>query len=107
MARAGRPAGRRRCQDDEKSDRAKVADTKPAPKPLVVAAQPGAARWALGDEKAARLWRRSTPPARHVMAAVPEQVYAAGFQRNAIVADAGRFTGKAVSFMPVARFQTN
>ena len=45
--------------------------------------------------------------ARHVMAAVPEQVYAAGFQRNAVVADAGRFTGKAVSFMPVARFQTN
>ena len=89
-----------------KADRAKVADTKPAPRPLVVAAQPSAARWALGDEP--RLaYGGSTPQARNVMAAVPEQVYAAGFQRNAIVADAGRFTGKAVSFMPVARFQTN
>jgi hypothetical protein len=28
-------------------------------------------------------------------------------ERNTAVADAGRFTGKAVSFMPVARFETN
>ncbi len=89
-----------------KADRAKVADTRPAPRPLVVAAQPSAARWALGDEPQLA-YGGSTPQARTVMAAVPEQVYAAGFNRDAIVADAGRFTGKAVSFMPVARFQTN
>ena len=92
----------------QKEARARVADSKPAPKPLVVAAQPEAARWALEDgESQLAYGGASSPTARLILAAVPEQVYAAGFQRNAVVADAGRFTGKAVSFMPVARFQTN
>ena len=90
----------------QKSARARVEDTKPAPKPLVVAAQPEAARWALAG--AGQLAYAAGPAvARHIVRTVPNEVYTAGFQRNAVVADAGRFTGKAVSFMPVARFATN
>ncbi|WP_457938773.1 DUF882 domain-containing protein [Mesorhizobium sp. 10J20-29] len=102
------PAPSGAVRTTEKSARARVADTRPSPKPLVVAAQPEAARWALDDgESQLAYGGASSPTARLILAAVPEQVYAAGFQRNAVVADAGRFTGKAVSFMPVARFQTN
>ena len=42
----------------QKAARARVGDTKPAPKPLVVAAQPEAARWALGGRHRTRLRRR-------------------------------------------------
>ena len=42
-----------------------------------------------------------------IVRSVPNEVYATGFQRNTVVADAGRFSGKAITFMPVARFQTN
>lgn len=102
----GAPAGGVRTT--QKAARARVADTRPAPRPLVVAAQPEAARWALDEGQAELAYGGAAAPSvRHILAAVPEQVYAAGFERNAVVADAGRFTGKAVSFMPVARFQTN
>jgi uncharacterized protein YcbK (DUF882 family) len=94
----------------KKAARAKAKDTKPDPKPLVIAAQPDAARWALysggyvagvaGPENAA-------PVAHDLVRTVPSEVYATGFQQGAEVADAGRFSGKAVSFMPVARFETN
>jgi hypothetical protein len=90
----------------QKAARPRVEDTKPAPRPLVVAAQPEAARWALAGS--GQLAYAAGPAvARHIVRTVPNEVYAAGFQRNAVVADAGRFTGKAVSFMPVARFATN
>jgi uncharacterized protein YcbK (DUF882 family) len=86
-----------------KSDRARVGSTKPAPKPLVVAAQPEAARWALGGET--ELAYAAGGPSIEHLRSVPSEVYATGFQRDTIVADASRFTGKAVTFMPVARFQ--
>ena len=88
-----------------KSARARVGDTKPAPKPLVVAAQPEAARWAL-DTDTHLAYAAGGPSIEHLRS-VPSEVYATGFQRNTVVADAGRFTGKAVTFMPVARFETN
>jgi hypothetical protein len=88
-----------------KSSRARVGDTKPAPRPLVVAAQPEAARWALGAET--RLAYAAGGPSIAHLRSVPSEVYATGFQRNTVVADAGRFTGKAITFMPVARFETN
>lgn len=86
-----------------KSDRARVGATKPAPKPLVVAAQPEAARWALGGET--ELSYAAGGPSIEHLRNVPSEVYATGFQRDTIVADASRFSGKAVTFMPVARFQ--
>ncbi|MEW9804423.1 DUF882 domain-containing protein [Mesorhizobium sp. ZMM04-5] len=99
------PEGRTKTTD--KSDRAHVGATKPAPKPQVVAAQPEAARWALGAD-AALAYDSKAPAVAHLMVrSVPDQVYATGFQRDTVIADAARFTGKAVSFMPVARFETN
>lgn len=88
-----------------KSDRARVGSTKPSPKPMVVAAQPEAARWALGGET--ELAYAAGGPSIEHLRSVPSEVYATGFQRNTVVADASRFSGKAVTFMPVARFQTN
>jgi hypothetical protein len=89
----------------QKAARARVGDTKPAPKPLVVAAQPEAARWAL-DVDTELAYAAGGPSIEH-LSSVPSEVYATGFQRNTVVADAGRFSGKAITFMPVARFQTN
>ncbi|HEY6632976.1 MAG TPA: DUF882 domain-containing protein [Rhizobiaceae bacterium] len=86
-----------------KSDRARVGATRPAPRPLVVAAQPEAARWALGVET--ELAYAAGGPSIEHLRSVPSEVYATGFQRDMVVADASRFSGKAVTFMPVARFQ--
>jgi uncharacterized protein YcbK (DUF882 family) len=88
-----------------KSDRAHVGSTKPSPKPMVVAAQPEAARWALGGET--ELAYAAGGPSIEHLRSVPSEVYVSSFQRNTVVADASRFSGKAVTFMPVARFQTN
>jgi len=90
-----------------KTARAKVEDSRPAPRPLVVSAQPDAARWALSGNNQLAFAGDGSSVARHKLLTVPDQVYATGFQRDTVVADAGRFTGKAVSFMPVARFETN
>ncbi len=90
-----------------KGDRARVGATKPAPKPQVVAAQPEAARWALGGQTTLA-YDAGAPAVAHLMVrTAPSQVFATGFQRDTVVADASRFSGKAVSFMPVARFETN
>jgi uncharacterized protein YcbK (DUF882 family) len=94
-----------------KSARARPKDTRPDPKPLVLAAQPEAVRWALSDDgfvDAADARPAAAPPiARELVRKAPSKVYATGFQQAAAVADAGRFSGKAVSFMPIARFETN
>jgi hypothetical protein len=37
----------------------------------------------------------------------PQAVYTQGFSQAAPAPDAGRFAGKAVTFMPVAKFATN
>jgi uncharacterized protein YcbK (DUF882 family) len=94
-----------------KSARAKLKDTKPAPKPVVIAAQPEAARWALsggGYVVAPGGVAGADPVAHQVVRAAPTEVYATSFTKeDPQVADAGRFTGRAVSFLPVARFVTN
>jgi len=90
-----------------KSARARAGDNKPSPKPLVVAAQPEAARWALGEDAQLVYAANGPAVASEMVRSVPSEVYAAGFQRDTVVADAGRFSGKAITFMPVARFQTN
>ena len=95
-----------------KSARPSAGDTQPTPKPQVVAAQPDAARWALasadpnGVDYVATLSGRAGKPsvAHKLVRATPSEVYVSGFQQGSQVADAGRFTGKAVTFLPVARF---
>ena len=87
----------------KKSSRATAQDTKPDPKPQVVAAQPDDARWALWSGKFS-VGSGETSVAQEIVRAAPKEVYATGFQQGVNVADANRFTGKAVSFMSVARF---
>ena len=43
----------------------------------------------------------------NVVRTAPREVYTAGFQQASQEADANRFSGKAVTFLSVARFETN
>ncbi|MER9163068.1 MULTISPECIES: DUF882 domain-containing protein [unclassified Mesorhizobium] len=92
-----------------KESRATARDLKPGPKAMVVAAAPQAARWALtSGEHVATVSSATTAPgyAYSIVHTAPSEVYTAGFQPSNQVADANRFTGNAVKFMSVARFQT-
>ncbi|RUV57349.1 DUF882 domain-containing protein [Mesorhizobium sp. M5C.F.Ca.IN.020.29.1.1] len=91
-----------------KAARATARDLKPGPKSVVVAAEPKAARWALNSgENVATVSSATTAPryAYNIVHTPPTEVYTAGFQPNDQLADANRFTGNAVKFMSVARFQ--
>ncbi|MER9295499.1 DUF882 domain-containing protein [Mesorhizobium sp. M0621] len=92
-----------------KESRATARDLKPGPKAMVVAAAPQAARWALtSGENVAAVSSSTTAPgyAYNIVHTPPSEVYTAGFQPGNDVADANRFTGNAVKFLSVARFQT-
>lgn len=92
-----------------KESRATARDLKPGPKAMVVAAAPQAARWALtSGENVATVSSATTAPgyAYSIVHTPPSEVYTAGFQSGDQMADANRFTGNAVKFLSVARFQT-
>ncbi|MFD1985933.1 DUF882 domain-containing protein [Mesorhizobium newzealandense] len=92
-----------------KESRATARDLKPGPKAMVVAAAPQAARWALtSGENVATVSSATTAPgyAYSIVHTPPSEVYTAGFQSGNQMADANRFTGNAVKFLSVARFQT-
>ncbi|UVK47263.1 DUF882 domain-containing protein [Mesorhizobium sp. AR07] len=92
-----------------KESRATARDLKPGPKAMVVAAAPQAARWALtSGEHVATVSSATTAPgyAYSIVHTPPSEVYTAGFQSGNQMADANRFTGNAVKFLSVARFQT-
>jgi hypothetical protein len=101
------PATRTTRKGDRAIGSAKAADK---PKPQVVAAELETARWALGNEPnlAPNLAYDAggASVARRMIGTAPSEVFATGFQRDTVVADASRFSGKAVSFIPVARFQS-
>ena len=82
---------------------------KVAKQPIVVAAQPVDARWALDDSYVAQSTKSTKPPTvtYNLVHDLPSEVYTVGFQQGTQVADANRFTGKAVTFMTVAKFSTN
>ena len=105
LAKGSRPVASG-VKTTQKAARARVGDTKPAPKPLVVAAQPEAARWALGGDTELA-YAAGGPSVAHHMRTVPSEVYATGFQRNTVVADAGRFSGKASASCRSPGSQTN
>ncbi len=92
-----------------KSARPASGQGKPQPKPVVVAAQPQAARWALHADSVTLNTQETTAPALayNVVRTAPREVYTAGFQQASQEADANRFSGKAVTFLSVARFETN
>lgn len=116
QAIAGRPAGTDPAQaigagvkTTRKEARASAQDMKPGPKAMVVATPPKAARWALGSgENIATVSGPTTAPryAYNIVHTPPSEVYTVGFQTDGQVPDASRFTGNAVKFLSVARFQT-
>ncbi|WP_137935155.1 DUF882 domain-containing protein [Mesorhizobium comanense] len=92
-----------------KEARATAGDPKHAPRSLVVAVVPQAARWALNSgENIATVSSATTAPryAYNIVHSPPSEVYTAGFQTGNQITDADRFTGNAVKFLSVARFQT-
>jgi len=92
-----------------KEARATAHDLKPGPKAVVVAAAPQAARWALNSgETVATVSSATTAPryAYNMVHTPPSEVYTAGFQAENQMVDTNRFTGNAVKFLSVARFQT-
>lgn len=91
----------------EKTDRASREDTKPDPKPVVVAAQPQAARWALDADYVKNNTKGTRAPsfAYRIVRSAPREIYATGFQQeDQQLAYANRFSGSAVTFLRVARF---
>jgi len=92
-----------------KAPRASSQDAKPDRKPVTVAAVPQAANWVLHGSYVAQASEGTTAPsfAYNIVRTAPREVYTVGFQKGSQVADASRFTGKAVQFLSVARFQTN
>jgi uncharacterized protein YcbK (DUF882 family) len=92
-----------------KSARAAAKGNRPEPRPVVVAAQPQAARWALDTDVVALNSQATVAPAiaYNIVRTAPREVYTTGFQQVTQVADANRFSGKAVTFFSVARFDVN
>ena len=89
-----------------KTARASAEDSRPDRKPVVVAAQPQAARWVLHTDyvKNASAGTRAPSFAYNLVRTAPREVYTAGFQAENQARDANRFSGKAVEFLSVARF---
>ncbi|GAA4119532.1 DUF882 domain-containing protein [Aminobacter aganoensis] len=93
-----------------KSGRPVAEEAKPDPKAVVVAAAPDAARWALrSGEQVTTVTTNTKAPgfAYNMVRTAPKEVYTAGFQQGSQSADANRFSGSAVKFLSVARFENN
>jgi len=92
-----------------KTARASAQDSKPEPKPVVVPAEPEAARWVLSTDYVAKASAGTRAPsfAYDIVRTAPKEVYTAGFAAENQLAHANRFSGKAVKFLSVARFETN
>lgn len=93
----------------DKGARPSRRDLKPDAKPIPVAAEPAAARWAIYGDRVATVTDGTTAPsfAHNLVRSAPSEVYTAGFQQASAQAEPHRFTGKAVTFLGVARFETN
>jgi hypothetical protein len=90
-----------------KTARASTADAKPDRKPVVIAAQPHNARWALDSDYVVNNTKGTKAPsyAYQIVTTAPRQIYTAGFQQgDPQVSALNRFSGKAVTFLSVARF---
>lgn len=93
----------------QKSGRPGKDDTKPERKTVRVPVETEVARWALYGANVTRVDARSEGPslAFNAVREAPKVVYTAGFRQTGDVTDVNRFSGKAVTFMSVAKFGTN
>jgi uncharacterized protein YcbK (DUF882 family) len=90
-----------------KGARVRPSDEKRNPQAIVVPVKVASATWALrGESILASAERGSRPEFDPSLVQSPETVYTAGFRKEVEVADARRFTGSAVKFMSVARFES-
>jgi hypothetical protein len=97
------------AESSQKSARVTPRDAEPRPGSIVVPAQPDAARWAFDESYVSQGLGGNTAPsfAYNIVRTAPREVYANGFQPAGKELDANRFSGKAVAFLPVARFEAN
>ncbi len=92
-----------------KSARPVSTDSKPDPKPVQVPIKTGLVDRTLAPDPSVRKQARPDGKAFAVSSIrqAPSEVYTAGFQQVARAPDPQRFSGKAVTFMSVAKFNTN
>ncbi|MDJ1462918.1 DUF882 domain-containing protein [Nitratireductor sp. GZWM139] len=112
LARADQQAAPRpeiRSRSTRKSAKPGPNDIAPGAQPVVVAATGEAPIRALSRNSMLNEAVKPTQPPAFDSEFVrsPETVYTTGFQQDVTVADATRFTGKAVNFISMARFRTN
>ncbi|MHB2263900.1 DUF882 domain-containing protein [Aliihoeflea sp. PC F10.4] len=83
-----------------------VTDTRQARRSLNVDATPEVARWALEPSRVEQISNGTTAPsfAYNIVRTPPAVIYNEGFQQASAQPDTNRFSGKAVQFMSVARF---
>lgn len=105
------PQGRHesRARSTRKSAKPGPNDVARGAQPVVVATLGEAPTRALSQNS---MLTEATPPTRppafdSEFVRSPETVYTTGFQQDITVADATRFSGKAVNFISMARFRTN
>jgi len=98
-----------RARSTRKSAKPGPSDVTRGAQPVVVASKGEAPTRALSQNSMLTEAARPTHPPAFDSEFVrsPETVYTTGFQQDIAVADATRFTGKAVNFISMARFRTN
>jgi len=103
------PAAAADTKTTRKAARATQRDSKPKPASVILPAQPADARWAFDENYLSQGKGGNTAPsfAYNIVRTAPREVYANGFQPGGKELKANRFSGKAVDFLPVARFETN
>jgi len=91
-----------------KAAKPRAGDSRVQPKSVAVPVQQELTRWAFKrDVDVSSAGGTTEPATAHAMVrSAPSTVYTTGFQRG-VAAPADRFTGKAVTFISVARFETN
>lgn len=92
-----------------KASRPKAGQARPEPKSVVVPVQHDLARFAfMRDVTVATAGGTTSPATAHAMVrSAPQAVYTQGFSRSVPATEVDRFSGKAVTFLSVAKFETN
>jgi uncharacterized protein YcbK (DUF882 family) len=92
-----------------KGARPSATDSRPDPRAVAIPVPQQVARWALSNREIRMDPKGATPPsfAHALVRSAPQVVYTDGFHADDVQGSAHRFTGKAVSFLSVARFGTN
>ncbi|TWH00149.1 uncharacterized protein YcbK (DUF882 family) [Mesorhizobium sp. J18] len=92
----------------QKGARPDAKAARPDPKAVVLPVRAENARWAFNPEPVIQNGNGTKMPSfESPVVRAPSAVYTAGFHSGETAADASRFTGSAVTFLAVAKFNTN